>query len=77
MTDAESFHEYARPRLPVPARVAYLLTGDPFLADDLVQLTLPRLASRWEQVSAARAGRVRAPDPLQRARPGMRWRGCG
>ncbi|WP_144126198.1 SigE family RNA polymerase sigma factor [Catellatospora sichuanensis] len=54
MTDAESFDEYARSRLPMLARVAYLLTGDPFLADDLVQLTLLRLASRWEQVSAAR-----------------------
>ncbi|WP_155372480.1 SigE family RNA polymerase sigma factor [Catellatospora vulcania] len=54
MTYAESFEEYARSRLPMLARVAYLLTGDPYLADDLVQLTLLRLASRWEQVSAAR-----------------------
>ncbi|MFD0599900.1 sigma factor [Catellatospora coxensis] len=54
MTDAESFDEYARSRLPMLGRVAYLLTGDAYLADDLVQLTLLRLASRWEHVSAAR-----------------------
>ncbi|MEV4413802.1 SigE family RNA polymerase sigma factor [Catellatospora sp. NPDC049609] len=51
MTDAESFHEYARSRLPMLGRVAFLLTGDAHLADDLVQLTLVRVASRWEQLS--------------------------
>src|SRR5688572_12840212 len=52
MSDAESFHEYARSRLPMLSRVAFLLTGDAYLADDLVQLTLVRVASRWEQLAA-------------------------
>lgn len=51
MSDAESFHEYARSRLPMLSRVAFLLTGDAHLADDLVQLTLVRVASRWEQLA--------------------------
>lgn len=53
MTDAESFHEYVRVRRAALGRVAYLLTGDAHLADDLVQLTLVRVAARWERVAAA------------------------
>ena len=34
-------------------RTAYLLTGDPASAEDLVQETLLRLYPRWERVEAA------------------------
>lgn len=61
MTDAESFHEYVRARLATLARVAYLLTGDAHLAEDLVQLTLVRVAARWENISAGGD-----PDPYVR-----------
>jgi RNA polymerase sigma-70 factor (sigma-E family) len=54
VADAEElFHEYVRSRLPGLLRIAFLLTGDAHLADDLVQQALIRVASRWERVIAA------------------------
>ncbi|MBB5867107.1 RNA polymerase sigma-70 factor (sigma-E family) [Allocatelliglobosispora scoriae] len=61
MSDAESFHEYVRARTAALGRVAFLLTGDAYLAEDLVQLTLIRVAARWEKITAAGD-----PDPYVR-----------
>ncbi|MBB5868779.1 RNA polymerase sigma-70 factor (sigma-E family) [Allocatelliglobosispora scoriae] len=53
MTDAhESFREYVQGRLPGLSRIAYLLTGDAHLAEELVQQTLISVAARWERVVA-------------------------
>jgi RNA polymerase sigma-70 factor (sigma-E family) len=49
---AESFREYVGARLAGLSRVAYLLTGDCHLAEDLVQNTLIRVADRWERLTA-------------------------
>jgi RNA polymerase sigma-70 factor (sigma-E family) len=54
VSDAASFEEYVRARSAGLGRVAYLLTGDAHLAEDLVQLTLIRVAGHWERISAAR-----------------------
>ena len=43
----QSFEEYVRARTPALSRVAYLLTGDHHLAEDLVQQALLRVAGRW------------------------------
>ncbi len=49
----ESFREYVHARFAGLVRAAYLLTGDRQLAEDLVQTTLIRVASRWERLIAA------------------------
>jgi RNA polymerase sigma-70 factor (sigma-E family) len=49
----ESFREYVGARTAQLSRVAYLLTGDVHLAEDLVQQTLLRVAERWQRVSTA------------------------
>ncbi|GGM05522.1 SigE family RNA polymerase sigma factor [Dactylosporangium sucinum] len=46
------FEEYVRARAAGLARVAFLLTGDAHLAEDLVQVTLIEVASRWERILA-------------------------
>jgi RNA polymerase sigma-70 factor (sigma-E family) len=56
----ESFREYVRGRSAALSRVAYLLTGDRHLAEDLVQQALVNVASRWERISAD------DPDPYVR-----------
>lgn len=48
----ESFREYVQARGAALSRAAYLMTGDAYLAEDLVQQTLVRVASRWEKVVA-------------------------
>jgi RNA polymerase sigma-70 factor (sigma-E family) len=48
----ESFREYVNARFAALVRAAYLLTGDRHLAEDLVQTTLIRVASRWERLTA-------------------------
>ena len=48
----ESFEEYVRARNAALSRVAYLLTGDHHLAEDLVQQTLLRVAGRWGRIVA-------------------------
>jgi RNA polymerase sigma-70 factor (sigma-E family) len=46
-----SFEEYVRARTPALSRVAFLLTGDHHLAEDLVQQTLLRVADRWPKLA--------------------------
>ncbi|WP_412538195.1 SigE family RNA polymerase sigma factor [Longispora sp. K20-0274] len=48
----ESFREYVSGRLAAWSRVAFLLTGDHHQAEDLVQVTLVRVARHWERLSA-------------------------
>lgn len=57
----ESFREYVRARLDRLSKVAYLLTGDRHLAEDLVQVTLVKVAQRWERITAGGD-----PDPYVR-----------
>ncbi len=47
--DAE-FSEYMAARQPSLLRTAYLLTGDPHTAEDLVQTALAKLYLSWEKV---------------------------
>jgi RNA polymerase sigma-70 factor (sigma-E family) len=49
---ADSFRDYVHARGAALSRTALLLTGDPHLAEDLVQQTLIAVASRWERVMA-------------------------
>jgi RNA polymerase sigma-70 factor (sigma-E family) len=48
----ETFEEYVRARTPSLSRVAYLLTGDHHLAEDLVQHALLRVVGRWSTLVA-------------------------
>ncbi|MET7401045.1 SigE family RNA polymerase sigma factor [Dactylosporangium sp. NPDC005572] len=48
----QRFEEYVRARVAGLSRIAYLLTGDAHLADDLVQVTLIEVAARWERILA-------------------------
>ena len=60
--DAEAdFRAYVAARITALSRVAYLLTGEWHAAEDLVQVTLIRVARHWERVSAAGD-----PDPYVR-----------
>ena len=52
MDAEESFRAYVRARTPALSRVAFLLTGDRHLAEDLVQETLLRVAGRWRRIVA-------------------------
>lgn len=47
-----SFEEFVRARAAALSRVAYLLTGDHHLAEDLVQQALLRVAGRWPALVA-------------------------
>jgi RNA polymerase sigma-70 factor (sigma-E family) len=49
----ESFSAYVRARTAALSRIAFLLTGDHHLAEDLVQQTLLRVAGQWGRVVAA------------------------
>jgi RNA polymerase sigma-70 factor (sigma-E family) len=49
---ADSFRDYVHARGAALSRTALLLTGDPHLAQDLVQQTLVGVASRWERILA-------------------------
>jgi RNA polymerase sigma-70 factor (sigma-E family) len=48
----ESFHDYASARRTDLRRTAYLLCGDWYLADDLVQDALAKLYVHWRRVRA-------------------------
>lgn len=48
-----SFRDFYQARIAALSRVAYLLTGDAHLAEDLLQQALIRVASRWERVLAS------------------------
>jgi RNA polymerase sigma-70 factor (sigma-E family) len=47
------FREFVLERGPALSRIAYLLTGDHQLAEDLVQTALTRAALRWPRLVAA------------------------
>ncbi len=49
--DDDSFREFVRLRLAPLSRVAYLLTGDHFAAEDLLQSALIKLAGRWKHLA--------------------------
>ncbi|WP_433041646.1 SigE family RNA polymerase sigma factor [Dactylosporangium sp. CS-033363] len=55
MDDEAGFREFVAARLAQLSRVAYLLTGDHHKAEDLVQVTLVKVARHWRRVSAAGA----------------------
>lgn len=61
MDAEESFLAYVRERVAALSRIAYLLTGDRHLAEDLVQETLLRVAGRWARIAAGGD-----PDPYVR-----------
>ncbi len=50
---AVHFDTYVQERSPALLRLAFLLTGDPHLAEDLVQSSLVKVMGRWEAVAAA------------------------
>jgi len=52
MLDAEEreYTEYVTARLPALRRLAYVLSGDPYRADDLVQQTITTLFVRWRKI---------------------------
>lgn len=47
-----SFEAYVRGRTVALSRIAYLLTGDHHLAEDLVQQTFLSVAGRWQRLVA-------------------------
>nr|BFE61866.1 SigE family RNA polymerase sigma factor [Dactylosporangium thailandense] len=61
MQAQDSFDAYVSGRLAALSRLAYLLCGDRHTAEDLVQVTLIRVAARWERVIAGGD-----PDPYVR-----------
>ncbi len=48
-----SFEAYVHARNAALSRIAYLLTGDHHLAEDLVQQTLLRVVGHWRRVASA------------------------
>ena len=50
MDPYQGFNEYVVARTAALSRMAYLLTADHHLAEDLLQIGLTRLASRWPEV---------------------------
>jgi RNA polymerase sigma-70 factor (sigma-E family) len=50
-TKRDEYVEYVRARMPRLHRTAWLICGDPHLADDAVQATLAVLYSKWRHVS--------------------------
>ena len=48
----DSFASYVRDRIAALSRIAYLLTGDEHLAEDLVQETLLGVVGRWRRITA-------------------------
>lgn len=50
-----TYEEFAGARLPALLRYAIMLTGDPHLAQDLVQETMVRVQLNWRRVSRADA----------------------
>ena len=46
------FHEFVAARSSALSRTAYLLTGDPHAAEDLVQEALARVVGRWKSIAA-------------------------
>jgi RNA polymerase sigma-70 factor (sigma-E family) len=49
----KEYVEYVTARIPALRRLAYLLTGDGYRADDLVQQTITTLFVKWQRASRA------------------------
>jgi RNA polymerase sigma-70 factor (sigma-E family) len=47
-----TYDEFVAARLPALMRYAVMLTGDPYLAEDLVQDTMVRVQLKWRRVGA-------------------------
>jgi RNA polymerase sigma-70 factor (sigma-E family) len=47
----EDFEEYVAARMPALLRTAYLLTGHPHDAEDLVQATLVKVVPAWKRIA--------------------------
>lgn len=54
MDGADSFSEFVHARGPALGRLAYLLTADRHLAEDLLQSALHKTALRWRQIDEGR-----------------------
>ncbi len=50
MDGEDSFRDFVQARGPALARVAYLLTSDRQLAEDLLQTALHKTALRWRAI---------------------------
>jgi RNA polymerase sigma-70 factor (sigma-E family) len=50
MGEVDDFHEFVVHRSPALSRIAYLLTGDHHLAEDLVQSALAKAYPHWRRV---------------------------
>jgi RNA polymerase sigma-70 factor (sigma-E family) len=48
-----TFEEYVAARLPALLRYAVMLTGDPHMAEDVVQDTMIRAHAQWRRIQAA------------------------
>lgn len=55
ITTTQDFEEFAVARSPYLYRTACMLTGDPHLAEDLVQETLGKLYQSWRRVAQVQA----------------------
>jgi RNA polymerase sigma-70 factor (sigma-E family) len=53
MTDIPAFERFVREHTPTLYRTAFLLTGNRYEAEELVQDTLTRLFPKWDRVMAA------------------------
>lgn len=51
MDDEASFREYMSARIGLLSRIAYLLTAEHHAAEDLVQVTLIKVARHWRRVA--------------------------
>lgn len=51
MPDRDSFEQYVAARRGALLRTAYLLTGDPHGAEDLVQVALMKVVPRWSRIA--------------------------
>lgn len=52
-----TFEDYARRRLRALLRTATAITGDPHLAEEIVQDVLVKLARHWQRIEAGTTGR--------------------
>ena len=76
MIGYEDFEEFVVARRPALLRTAYLLTGDPDDAEDLVQSTLIKVVPKWSRIKDHPEPYVRqvlARESVNRWR-GRRWR---
>jgi|SRR5690348_2687719 len=52
-TRGDDFEEFVRERSPALLRLAYLICGDSFLAEDAVQDALLKARRRWDRITTA------------------------